>query len=288
MTVEDALTSLPGLEVLESDVAYASPDGLELLARVYRPETDGAEAHPALVSVHGGAWNANDRTRSELANRTLAAAGLVVVSIDFRQGPDHQHPSASSDIVAGVRWAKLHAAEYGGDPTTVGILGSSSGGHLALLAAIRPRADECRSTPLVDAREGESVDGTVRYAVALWPVSDPIYRYRYAQRVGREQLAASHLAYFGDEATMRAASVPRILDDGEAQELPPLLVVQPGEDANVPLEMTRSLVRAYQHRGGHLEYAFFPGEPHAFTYEASDSTEQCLALTADFIHRQAR
>jgi hypothetical protein len=59
---------------------------------------------------------------------------------------------------------------------------------------------------------------------------------------------ANSLAYFGDEAPMRAASVPRILDDGEAQELPPLLVVQPGEDQNVPLEMTQYLMRSYQRR----------------------------------------
>jgi dipeptidyl aminopeptidase/acylaminoacyl peptidase len=128
----------------------------------------------------------------------------------------------------------------------------------------------------------------VRYVVANWPVSDPLYRYRYAAKLGRENLVSAHLAYFGDEATMKAASVPRILDDGEAQEFPPMLVIQPGEDQNVPLEMTQYLMRAYQKRGGHLEYAFFPGEPHAFTYQPSDATEDCLAIVADFIHRQAR
>ena len=276
------------LDVLESDAPYASPAGLELQARIYRPAQEQATPLPTVVAVHGGAWNANDRIRNELANRTLAASGMVVVSIDFRQGPDFQHPSATSDIVAAVRWTKLHAAAFGGDATNVGLVGNSSGGHLAILAGIRPLADEHQRTPLVDAPADSTVDGTTAYVVALWPVSDPLYRFRYATRVGREGLVANHLAYFGNEATMRAASVTRILDDGEAQDVPPMLIVQPGEDQNVPLEMTQSLVRAVQKRGGHLEYAFFPGEPHAFTYEPSDATEACLSLVADFIHRQAR
>jgi len=284
---------LPGLDVEESDVAYAHPAGLELLARIYQPSDGDGGPYPTLVAVHGGAWNSNDRTRNELANRALASSGLVVVSLDFRQGPDHQHPSATSDIVAGVRWSKLHAGEFGGDPGNVGMVGNSSGGHLAILAAIRPHIEEHRQTPLLgtplpDEAGEDGVDGSVRYVVANWPVSDPLYRYRYAVRMEREGLVANSLAYFGDEATMKAASVPRILDDGEAQELPPLLVVQPGEDQNVPLEMTQYLMRAYQQRGGYLEYAYFPGEPHAFTYEASDATENCLALMTDFIHRQAR
>ena len=288
MTTQSPEAPLAGLEVTESDVPYATPDGLELLARIYRPSEASAEKRPTLVAVHGGAWNANDRTAGELANRTLAGAGIVVVAIDFRQGPDHQHPSASSDIVAAVRWTKLHATEFGGDPSTVGLVGNSSGGHLALLAAFRPHADEHAQTPLVGEQPNAAIDGSVRYVVANWPVSDPLYRYRYAAKMGRETLVASHVAYFGDEATMKAASVPRILDDGEAQALPPMLLIQPGEDQNVPLEMTQYLMRAYQKRGGHLEYVYFPGEPHAFTYEASNATEECLALTADFVHRQSR
>ncbi len=282
--------ALADLDVAESDVPYANPGGVELLARVYRPSSDSDAPYPTLISVHGGAWNANHRIRNEPVSRVLASSGLVIVSLDFRQGPDHQHPCATSDIVAGVRWAKLHAAEFGGDPGSVGMIGNSSGGHLALLAAVRPRIEEHRQTPLLEtaSENEEGVDGSVRYVVACWPVSDPLYRYRYAVRMERDGLVTSSLAYFGDEATMREASVPRILDDGEAQELPPVLIVQPGEDQNVPLEMTQYLMRAYQQRGGHLEYAYFPGEPHAFTYEASDATEQCLALITDFIHRRAR
>jgi acetyl esterase/lipase len=275
-------------EVSELDLVYAALDGIELNARVYQPLETGERPFPACVFVHGGAWNFGDRTSSESWNRALAASGLVIVSIDFRDGPEFQHPLASSDVVAAVRWTKLHAAELQADAATVGLMGGSSGGHLATLAAIRPHAAEHQQTPPTDLIAATDVDGTASYVVALYPVSDPMYRFEYATRTGREELVTAHRAYFADDAAMRAASLPRILDDGEAEQMPPLLVVQPGADQNVPLEMTELLLRAYQQRNGHVEYAFFPDQPHGFVAKPPPATDDCRALVEDFIRRHAR
>src|SRR6267142_713992 len=75
-------------EVEESDVPFARPEGTELQARLYRPkgERDGLLA--ALVDVHGGAWSRGDRTTGVHHCRALAASGLVVISLDFRQRPE--------------------------------------------------------------------------------------------------------------------------------------------------------------------------------------------------------
>ena len=93
-------------DVEETDVAFARPGGLELLARVYRPRGEAAGPLPAIVDVHGGAWSRLDRTSGALYGRGLAACGLVVVAVDFRMGPDHKHPAASADVAAGVRWLR--------------------------------------------------------------------------------------------------------------------------------------------------------------------------------------
>ncbi len=87
---------------------------------------------------------------------------------------------------------------------------------------------------------------------------------------------------------MRAASVPRIVVAGEAAALPPLLVVQAGDDANVPLEMTMDLLRAWQSRDGHLEYAFFPGQWHRFALSKSPETDQLATIIAGFASRHTR
>jgi acetyl esterase/lipase len=74
-------------EVEEKDEPFAKPVGAELLARVYRPRGEITEPLAAVVEVHGGAWARGDRTTGALQGRALAASGLVVVSLDFRQAP---------------------------------------------------------------------------------------------------------------------------------------------------------------------------------------------------------
>jgi len=117
-------------EVEEGDAPYARPAGMELLARIYRPVGTPERPLAALVDVHGGAWARGDHTTGALHARALAAAGLVVISLDFRQAPDHRFPLASHDVSAGVRYARAHASRLGVDPERIAILGSSSGGQI--------------------------------------------------------------------------------------------------------------------------------------------------------------
>lgn len=276
--------------VIEEDVPWACPDGAELLARVYRPASAGDVPSPVLVNVHGGVWSMADRTQGEVYCRTLAGAGVAVASIDFRHGPAHHHPAGSIDVLNAVRWARLHAEGWGGSPQLIGLIGSSSGGHLALLASMQPASSEYAAVPpLIDtdgvARVRDDVNASAAYVIALWPVSDPYFRYRYAQRAGLSGLVKGTEAYFMDEAAMRAASVPRVVIAGEATRLPPALVVQPGEDANVPIEMTFDLLRAWQSRRGHIEYAHFPEQAHGFGQRPSAETDDMVALVRDFVAR---
>ena len=166
-------------EVEESDTPFARPGGTELLARVYRPRGEPAAPLAALVDVHGGAWSRGDRTTGALHCRALAASGLVVASLDFRQGPEHKHPAASADVAAGVRYVRAHAERLGIDRRRVGFVGSSSGGQLALLQAVKPGAAEHAGTPIVlpDGSLGASAgDDAVAFVLALYPVADPLAR----------------------------------------------------------------------------------------------------------------
>src|SRR2546425_9061537 len=118
-------------EVEEADAPFARPAGKELLARVYRPKGEAEAPLAALVDVHGGAWSRGDRTTGVHHGRALAASGLVVVSLDFRQGSEHKHPAGSADVAAGVRYGRAHAPRLGVDPRRLALVGSSRGGHLA-------------------------------------------------------------------------------------------------------------------------------------------------------------
>lgn len=292
-TAATALERAGHYEVLEQEVVFAELGGQQLKAHIYRPKTDGIL--PAVIDVHGGAWNLYDRMAGDLYNRGLASAGLFVLAIDFRQGPDYQHPAASADTAAAVRYLRHHSESLGIDPASIGLVGSSSGAHLALLAGLLPNHSQHQGTAIAT-RVGEAVQAfrrlderpaSVNYVIALWPVSDPHYRYEYAQRVGRDRLVEFHLGYFADETAMREASIQALLSEGRAETpLPPIMLVQPGADDNIPREMTAALIDAIQQADGQLDYHFYPGMPHAFAHRPSPATDDCIATMIAFIDRQ--
>ena len=110
----------------EEDVEYRRDGTHRLLARVYRPAGPGP--FPALLDVHGGAWTGGDRTSNARLDRTLATAGLLVVSIDFRLAPTHPYPAMLEDVNYATRWLKATATALGARPGPVGAVGTSSGG----------------------------------------------------------------------------------------------------------------------------------------------------------------
>jgi acetyl esterase len=283
---------LGGYDVTEADVRYGGPPEQHLLARVYRPASVPGP-WPALIDVHGGAWAHFDRTADAHFDRALAVCGMVVVALDFRQAPT-RYPTAVADVVAGIRFVKANAARLDVAPAPLGLIGGSSGGHLLLLAALRPDAPEFGTTPYVG-QTPVRLDARVAYALALWPIADPLARYRYVlDRIANprpsrerffvpERLKAGHEGFFGDEATMRLASVPRLLADGEAQHLPSLWIAHPELDENVTREMSDELEAAYRGAGGSVELVVFPGAGHAFANVPGPAAEPCIAAMRAFV-----
>ena len=287
--------------VLETDEVFARVHGGELVARVYHPEL-APRPLPGLIDVHGGAWSHFDRRAGAHHARALAERGAVVVSLDFRQAPDHTYPSACADVAAGVRWLRAHSERLGVDARAIGLIGASSGGQIALEVALQPSSAQHAGTAIrlpdgtFDVTPG---DDSVAFVLALFPVTDPWARYRYALsrrhdppeiEVGfhPQLLLAAQRAYFGTEENMQRASIPRILRAGEAKSLPPLWIAQPEHDANVPAPLTQDLVSAYREREGAVECVLFEGEPHGFVHRPGAGTESCIEAMRAFIDTQLR
>ncbi|MYD44139.1 MAG: alpha/beta hydrolase [Gammaproteobacteria bacterium] len=270
------------MNVAERDICFAQTHGLDLLGRIYEPSERNGHG---IVMVHGGAWTANDRLTPHVMSRLLAQRGLVVFSLDFRCGPAFQHPAASADIAAGIRFFRSHAAECGINGSTIGLIGSSSGGHLVLYTALQPNIPTHQITTEIGSDDA-SGDASVAYVVALWPVSNPLARYEYALEQERQELVRAHQGYFGSRTAMHDASIQRCLRSREFTHLPPVFIVQPGEDANVPQYMTNDLLAAFQSVQHEPEYKLMEGLPHAFAYEASAATNECEAAVWSFIQKQ--
>src|SRR5512145_2921056 len=136
-----------------------------LMARIYQPQADGP--FPALLDVHGGAWNGQDRTANAPVDERLAASGILVVAIDVRLAKEAPYPASVADANYGIRWLKPEARAWNGNPETVGALGSSSGGHVLELCAMRPRDPRYTVYPLTEALH---LDATLAYLVARSPI----------------------------------------------------------------------------------------------------------------------
>ena len=250
-------------------------DGLTV--RVYQPK--GTGPFPALIGVHGGVWSGGGRTDVEVMDRALAESGMVVAAIDFRAAPEHPYPSQVEDINFAVRWLKSRAADFGADAETVGALGCSSGGHTVLLSAMRPNHPPYKSLTL----PRSSVDATLKYVLAAWPIVDPYARYRFAQEEEKARLVGLSEGYFLTTEAMKEGNPLQILRRGEFAQLPPLLLIQGTGDQNLPLPVTDRFVTAYREAGGTIEIEMFPDMPHGFGYTAGPETDRAVALMKKFV-----
>jgi acetyl esterase/lipase len=254
---------------MESELEYARHGTHGLSATHYQPPGEGP--FPAVVMVHGGAWTSSNRGATADLCHALCDAGVVVFAVEFRMPPVAVYPGAADDVRTAVRWLKEHAQQLHTLPSLVGFVGVSSGGQTALLCA-------------VDARPGEEV----AFAVGCWPISDPPARYRMAKEHGLTNLIAAHEAYFGDEATMIAASPQHIVESGKARSLPPVLIVQGLADENVPSDMAPNFAAAYERAGGEIELRLFPGESHAFIKAgAGGASAEATRFIIEFIRRRS-
>jgi acetyl esterase/lipase len=269
----------------ESDVEFFRHGDEPLLAHLYRP--DGPGPFPAVVSIHGGAWTSNDRFSTAETDRFLAASGIVVLALDVRLGQVAKFPGQVVDANVGIRWLKAHAEELGSRPGLVGGVGSSSGGHVVLLTALRPTDPTLACLPLAGAPE---ITAELAYVVACWPVADPLARYRLAQERGNEHLLTAHGIFWRDEAEMAAGNPQLVLERGEATHVPPALIVQGTADDNLPPDSAQRLAEAYRRAGGTADLQLFAGEPHGFIKRdpAAAGPRRALETIAAFVLEHAR
>ena len=212
------------------DVEYLRHGDKPLLARIFKPR--GAGPFPAMVECHGGAWCMSDRTTEKLRHQYMAAHGIVSIALDFRSGSEDPYPASVQDINYAVRWAKLNARELKTQPDLIGLSGQSSGGHLAMLVAMRPH--DPRYAAIALPAGSPAFDASVRCVIMSWPVINPLSRYRHAKRAELQtpapawpkSIIARHDSYWRSEANMAEGSPTLALERGEKVLTPPAVWYQ--------------------------------------------------------------
>jgi len=267
----------------ERDVEYQRLSGKPWLLRLYQPR--GAGPFPTMLDVHGGAWHNGDRMNNAGIDRELAGRGILVAAVEFRQPPEAGYPASICDVNLATRWHKAHAAEFNGT-ARIGAFGNSSGGHQVVLSALRPRHPAYSTLPL---EKHADIDASLAYVIAAWPVICPLYRFRFAKELNRQEFIKAHIDYWRTEEAMSEGSPQTIIDEERQIEMPPVLFMLKANDKNHPLEMQERFIASYRKRGGQIEVHTFEGLPEhrMVPSPAQPETMRAMDTIIGFIKRQA-
>jgi acetyl esterase/lipase len=270
-------------EVDERDIEYQRIAGKPWLVRIYQPM--GTGPFPTIIDVHGGAWHNGDRLNNAGIDRELASRGILVAAVEFRQPPAAGYPASVCDVNLASRWLKAHAAEFKGT-TRLGAFGNSSGGHQVVLSALRPRHAAYSALPL---EKHSDIDASLAYVIAAWPVICPLYRFRFAKELNRQEHIQAHIDYWRTEEAMAEGSPQTIIDQEKQIELPPILFMLKANDKNHPLEMQERFIASYRKRGGQIEVHTFEGLPEhrMVPSPAQPETMRAMDTICEFIKRHS-
>jgi acetyl esterase len=262
--------------------------GRMLMARIYQPK--GAGPFPTVLDLHGGAWNRKDRFAEEPMDRALAASGLLVVAVDMTVAPEAPYPACVQDANHSVRWLKTTATTWNGDGSKIGLYGSSSGGHVAELLAMRPGDPRYASIPLAGAPDVDAprVDASVAWAAMRSPISDTFARYQNAERRNNANMMKYNKVFFSPWETIHEANPQEILERKEKVTLVPFLIMQGALDDNVLPEMQEKFANTYRAAGGACDYRLFENSVHEWVAEPGSQTDKAREVVKEFISRQLK
>ena len=144
---------------VQRDLAYAEPKHALQTLDVYSPAE--GKGHPIIVWIHGGGWRKGDKAGVQRKPLALVERGFVFASINYRFVPEVTIKQMMADVAQAIAWVRQHAAEFGGDPNRIVVMGHSAGAHLAALVCTDDRYLKAAGVPLSAIRGCVPVDVSV-------------------------------------------------------------------------------------------------------------------------------
>jgi acetyl esterase/lipase len=259
--------------VVRHDLVYAKPGVKPLKYDVYTPQ--GARNLPIVVIIHGGGWTANDEDIMRgLARELTRGAKFVVASMDYRWGGTADGDARGNtmanlieDVFGGIAHIMEHAAEYGGDPTRVGVTGDSAGGHLAAVASLMP--------DMIGPRGFGKLPGIFEFTPSYLPkgksavqVRDDMLKAIKAAAPSYGVFSAAQLNPYSDEhrddPMWKEAVAPLSHIPNATQRSVPQFLTRGTRDRLISDEAVKEFVEALVKAGQRVEYVQVGGAGHAF------------------------
>ena len=254
--------------------------------RLYIPRDTSAKSKlPLLVYFHGGGWTIGSLNSCAAFCDALAATGkIAVLAVDYSLAPENPYPAGLGDCRAAIEFAFLKSASFGSSPDLVSVGGDSSGGNLALAAALE----------MIDDGAKERLRSIVLYYPVLKAYRDnsPSWK-EYSRGYGLDGrlMEAFNEAYLSGEAGgERSSKLPKVspahAEDAKLKKLPPVLMISPERD--ILFDQGKEFADRMVKLGHKTERIVFPGAVHLFITvkgqptafaKAIDLTEMFLSVS---------
>jgi PelA/Pel-15E family pectate lyase len=202
---------------------------------IYRAPVEASNGAAVIVCPGGGYRTlASDHEGKQVAE-WLNGLGITAFVLQYRVGPRYRHPAPLQDGQQALRLARSRAVDFGIDPTRVGVVGFSAGGHLA-------------ATLGTDAAEGARPD----FMILAYPVIS----------------FAAPFAHKGSvQSLLGDAPAPKLLEELSSErrvtsKTPPTFLFHTADDASVPVENSLSFYQALRAAGVSAELHVFPHGRH--------------------------
>lgn len=236
-------------------IVFDAAHGLKL--DVYRPIA--AQDAPVVVFFHGGTWKNGNRQQYRWAGEALARHGVVAIVPDYRKYPQVTLDGFMRDAAAAVAWSRAHAAEHGGDPRRLVLMGHSAGAHMAALLA---SDGGWLQTQGMAPRQLCGVVGLAG-AYDFLPLTDP-----------------DLIGMFGRDPAQQRRSQPIAFVDGDE---PPMLLLHGSADTVVLPQESLALQAALQRAGVPAQAKLYPDVGHLRLALALRKDDPALPVMADSI-----
>ncbi|MDB5336679.1 MAG: Carboxylesterase [Planctomycetaceae bacterium] len=169
-----ALLSEVQAQEVKRDIPYAKPALERQVLDVYSPKD--AKGLPVVFWIHGGGWQAGDKSDVQLKPKFFVDKGFVFVSTNYRLLPKVEMETIFQDIAKSIHWVHDHIAEYGGDPQRIIVGGHSAGAQLAALICVDDRYLKAEGLSLAIIKGCVPVDGDTYDVPAIIEVAETRWR----------------------------------------------------------------------------------------------------------------
>lgn len=124
---------------LNADIAYSKTGHKRHVLDIYTPEKSTEKGLPVMFWIHGGGWQAGDKSDVALKPKVFTERGFVFVSTNYRLLPTVKMEQLIGDVAKSLGWVHKNIKDYSGDPSRIFVGGHSAGAQLAALICIDDR-----------------------------------------------------------------------------------------------------------------------------------------------------